>query len=351
MKYKIRSSAILIALVIGIVLSGILAGVVLLLNQYSQSSSQTREGKAAYRAALSGIEDGLLRFKYALAQGKIYSLYSQDKDLPILQNDRNSPDILYDLTFKMDSISIGDRLGSTRADVQRWKDDANEAIAQKAQPFLSDDTVDIDLTYLLNFSSNGLKSIKIYFSNPFVKDASGNYSRQPFLDLSPKPFSAVLVRLIDASKLGEEQLIFEKVNNNLATNEIQISDLSRCKSSGSFSSDVKRCHLQIRPQVAYYQSGVDRAANRFSGENIKPVAGENKYIFFKIAARDNWGRLITATDDKPGTLTIESIGKAGEARRKLQAKIDSSSGKYIGLFDFGIYCGDKCNMPSVHQVK
>lgn len=341
---KLKSSALIIALIVGIVLSGILVGVVLTLGQYSKSSGQAREGKVAYRAALSGIEDGLLRFKYALSQGNITSLYGTQRDLEILKNDVDSVDILYDLTFKMDSISVGTGLGGASAGVQNWKDNSQKAIAQKAWPVLSDEMVDIDLTYLLSTNPK-LGSIEVFYSNPFVKDEDGNYSQQPFQGISPKPISAVSVKLMDIANKGEEQLIFEKVNNNRATNKIQVANINKC--SGAIGGG--QCHLQIKPQVAYSENAVSKAANRLSGEGIDAAAGANKYIFFKIRARDVNGRLIQPTDDAPGTLTIESIGKAGEAVRTLQAKIDASSGNYIGLLDFGIYCGNKCNMPSVRR--
>lgn len=341
---KLKSSALIIALIVGIVLSGILVGVVLTLGQYSKSSGQAREGKIAYRAALSGIEDGLLRFKYALAQNDIKSLYGTQKDLEILKDDPNSVDILYDLTFKMDSISVGTGLGGANVDVQSWKDNSQKAIAQKAWPVLSDEMVDIDLTYLLN-NDPKLGSIDIFYSNPFVKDEDGDYSQLPFQGISPKPMSAVSVKLMDIANKGEEQMVFEKINNNRATNKIQVENLNKC--NGTVGGG--QCHLQIKPQVAFSENAVDKVADRLSGEGINAIAGANKYIFFKIRARDINGHLIKPTDDVPGTLTIESVGKAGEAVRKIQAKIDASSGKYIGLLDFGIYCGNKCNMPSVRR--
>jgi len=341
---KLKSSALIIALIVGIVLSGILVGVVLTLGQYSKSSGQAREGKIAYRAALSGVEDGLLRFKYALSQNKVSSLYGTQNNLVILKDDANSVDILYDLTFKMDSISVGTKLSGANVDIQNWKDDADNAIAQKAWPILSDEMIDIDLTYLLNIAPKKLGSVEIFYSNPFVKNANGEYTQNPFGNISPEPFSAVVVKLTNISNLGEEQMIFEKINNNRATNKIQVGNLAKCRGNA----DTKQCHLQIKPQIAYTENAVDRAANRLSGEAIEMVANANKYVFFKIRARDTSGNLVQPTDDKPGTLTVESVGKAGEAVRTIQAKIDAS-GKYIGLLDFGIYCGNKCNMPSVRR--
>ena len=341
---KLKSSALIIALIVGIVLSGILVGVVLTLGQYSKSSGQAREGKIAYRAALSGIEDGLLRFKYALSQSNVASLYGTQRDLEILKEDAYSVDILYDLTFKMDSISVGTGLGGASANVQDWKDNSEKAIAQKAWPVLSDEMIDIDLTYLLNTDPK-LGSVEIFYSNPFVKGEDGNYSQQPFQGISPKPMSAVSVKLMDIANKGEQQLIFEKVNNNRNIYRIQVENLNKCNGT----TGGGQCHLQIKPQVAFSENSVDRTANRLSGEGIDVAAGANKYIFFKIRAKDVNGRLIQSTDDAPGTLTIESVGKAGEAVRTLQAKIDASSGNYIGLLDFGIYCGNKCNMPSVRR--
>lgn len=346
MMKKLNSSALIIALIVGIVLSGTLVGVVLTLGQYSKSSGQAREGKIAYRAALSGVEDGLLRFKYALSQNKVSSLYGTQNDLEILKDDENSVDILYDLTFKMDSISVGTKLGGANVDIQNWKDNADNAIVQKAWPVLSDEMIDIDLTYLFNIAPKKLGSIEIFYSNPFVKNDDGKYTQGPFEGLSPKPFSAVAVKITNISNLGEEQMIFEKINNNRVTSKIQVGNIAECKGG----SNTKQCHLQIKPQIAYTENAVDRTANRLSGEGIEAVASANKYVFFKIRAKDTNGRLIESTDDNPGTFTVESVGKAGEAVRTIQAKIDAS-GKYIGLLDFGIYCGNKCNMPSVRRTE
>lgn len=41
-----------------------------------------------------------------------------------------------------------------------------------------------------------------------------------------------------------------------------------------------------------------------------------------------------------GYTYIESIGYFGQAKRKLQAKIDNQSGALIGIFDFTLYAGD-----------
>ncbi len=342
---KIKSSALMIALIVGIVLSGVLAGIVLTLGQYSKSSGQAREGKIAYRAALSGIEDGLMRMKYAFTQNKVYQLYGTYSDLEILSGDPNSVDILYDLSFRMDSISRGTKLDASNVDISHWRDNAHIAQQQEALPILSDETLDIDLTYLLNVSEDGLGSVEIFYSNPFVKTAEGQYTQTPFNGVSPKPFSAVSVKLLNLTNHGEEQMVFEKTNNNRSSYKIQLGNLSSCE--GGSGSSVKQCHLQIKPQIAFVENSVNQSANRLSGEGI---TGSDKYVFFKIRAKDKSGRLIAASDDIPGTLTIESIGKAGEAFRTLQAKVDTS-GKYIGLLDFGIYCGSKCNMPSIKRTE
>jgi len=341
---KINSSALMIALIVGIVLSGILVGTVLTLGQYSKSSGQAREGQAAYRAALSGVEDGLLRYKYALAVNKANELYGTATDLTILKNDSDSPDITYDLTFKMDSISVGTKLNQSNTGVNRWKNNASIALAEEAFPALSDEVIDIDLTYLANISENGLGSVEIFYSNPFVKQ-DGEYSQEPFQTMSPRPFAALAVKLVDLSNPGEGQIIFEKVNNNRATDNIQVEDISRCEGASSYGSGTKQCHLQIKPQIAFTANASDREAGRFSGEGMGTVS--DKYVFLKIRAKDETGKLIEATADNPGTLTIESTGKTGEAVRTVQAKVDASSGRYIGLLDFGIYCGSSCNMPSV----
>jgi hypothetical protein len=345
---KIRSSALMISLVVGIVLSGILVGIVLTIGQQTQSSAQARDGAIAYRAALSGIEDGLLRYKQAVSQGKMAELYGDSgNNIVIADGDENSPKISYDLSMRMDSISVGNELDGNKADVMNWYNDAQEALKQGALPLLSDDFIDLDLTYFINNSEIGLSTIEVFYSSPFVKQDDGTYSREPFygpvFDATyRRAFTAMNYKLIDLDEKGEEQVVSEKTNAYETMRGINISNsaLRFCKS----------CHLQIKPQVAFLQNTtIDQAANRLSGESIDEFAPSGKYVFIKIRAKDKDGNIIESTSDKPGTITIESVGHAGEAYRKLQAKIDASSGSYVGLLDFGIYCGERCNMPSVRR--
>lgn len=352
---KIKSSALMIALVIGTVLSGILVGIVLTVGQQIQSSAQARDGAIAYRAALSGVEDGLLRYKQALSQGKAAELYGDDSDnIVVDEGNENSPKISYDLSFRMDSISVGTKLGDNKADVMNWFNNADKALEQGAIPFLVDDVIDLDLNYFINNRDIGLTSVEVFYSLPFVKQEDGTYSRQPFYDLFPSvwrvPFSIVSAKLTDLNKKGEQQLLYEETNTFETMRSINVSLVSHsCESP--IGEVLKDCHIQIKPQVAYPDNPIDQAATRLSGEGINEFASSDKYIFMKIRAKDKDGRIIETTSDKPGTITIESVGYAGEAVRKLQAKIDASSGNYIGLLDFGIYCGAKCNMPSVRQPK
>ena len=334
---KIKSSALLISLILGVVLSGILVGIVLYVGQQAESSAQAREGSIAYRASLSGIDDGLLRYKSASSQGKVHELFSEKQNVILSEGDSEMVDINYDISFKMDSLSVGDNLGGN-AEILSWEDDADEAVDQGAIPLLSDNFIDIDLTYLAN--NGGIGSVMIFYSNPFYKNSEGDY------DLIPSnPLSAVNVKLLDISKKGEQQMIFEKTNNSSALNRIQVDQVDSC--TGAYSSGIptKNCHLQIKPQVAFVNNPVDEASNRLTGGGLVSIS--EKYIFFKIRATDSSGNIIEPTGDMPGNITLESVGYAGEAVRKLQAKIDAGSGNYVGLLDFGVYCGDKCEMPSV----
>jgi hypothetical protein len=337
MKIKIKASALMISMILGIVLSGILVGIVVAMSQHIKTSGQTRDDKIAYRAAVSGIEDGLLRYKYAYASNKESNAFRDATDFPteyIVTN--SSPTALkasYQLTIKMDSLTIGDNFAS-------WWNSFNpnpgtSNYDNQPQPFLVDDTVDINLSYLLK--EKGLQSIELQFSSPYQKSASAN-TYNPISGY----FSAVNYQLVDVRQTGEAQVVDNYTNTDSSNHTRVISNFSGCLGS------THECHLKIKPQVAKnYTASAYTSAGRLLGQGA-PSAG--KYIFFKIKALDSGNQLIPDNGNKPGVITIESIGIAGEAKHRLEARVDASTGKYLGLFDYGAYCGDKCSVPSSYAT-
>ena len=340
---KLKSSALLIAISLGIILSAVLTGAVLMIAQQTKSSGQDREGQMAYRAALSGIEDGLLRYKYARSQGKESLIFgdletNQAKQIMLPEND--SPAASYNLSVKMEAISVGSNLEDGNFD--EWQSTPNKAIAQNALPLLCDNTLDIDLSYLKNniAGDKKLKDLTIYFSKPFYF-IDGVYNSFTAVE-GKEVFSAVNYQLVDLTKTGEEQLLEEKTNNEASNHSLPIASttINSCASNSE-------CHLKIKPQAVV---GINNDFESFGRFNASGVATtKSKYIFFKIKALDSSDNVILPTADKPGAIIVEAVGKAGEAQRKLQAKIDASTGAYVGLADFGIFCGKNCQMPSASQ--
>lgn len=343
---KIKASALMIAMILGIVLSGILVGIVVAMSQHIKTSGQAREGKVAYRAALSGIEDGLLRYKYAYAANKESDAFRDaSTDAPTEYTVSGSPQnpsalkASYQLTIKMDSLAVGHDFATS------WWNSFSPNLGtsnydSQPMPLLVDDTVDANLSYLLK--KKGLKSIELQFSDPYQKTAN-TYNK--ILGY----FSAVNYQLINVRQTGEAQAVTNDTNFVPSAHTLTISDFSHCTSL------TNECHLKIKPQVAKpYTNPIYGDAKRLLGQGA-PSAG--KYIFFKIKALDGSGQLIPdngnkpgVITNKPGVITIESIGIAGEAKHRLEAKVDSSTGKYLGLFDYGAYCGDKCSAPTSYST-
>jgi hypothetical protein len=101
--------------------------------------------------------------------------------------------------------------------------------------------------------------------------------------------------------------------------------------------------LRIKPYAASLNSfaQTNSVTQRLDGVTEAQFA-TGKKIAYAIEARDRLENLLPESEYSPGTLIISSVGRAGQATRKIQAKIDLSSGKYLGLFDYGVFCGSSC---------
>jgi hypothetical protein len=336
---KLRSSALLVAMSVGIVLSGLVVGVALTTGEYFKLSGQSREGKVAYRAALSGIDDGLLRYKYASAEAKTSDLYNvKDEEITLINGDSS-----YKLSFVFDSIRVGSGTlfspGGSRSGL--WNDRSVASLKRLIQFGAKvanvDDVIDIDLSYFARLSQENDKIDKlyIYFTNPFI----GTPDSPVFLPA--RYFTALnyqLTDLTDVSTGGEDsQLIGEGTNDARDAWFIQVSDINQCMQSS------KSCHLRIKPYAASLNSfaQTNSVTQRLDGVTEAQFA-TGKKIAYAIEARDRLENLLPESEYSPGTLIISSVGRAGQATRKIQAKIDLSSGKYLGLFDYGVFCGSSC---------
>jgi len=329
---KLRSSALLVAMSVGIVLSGLVVGIALTMGEYFKLSGQSREGKAAYRAALSGIDDGLLRYKYASSAAKTGNLFNVQNEEVNLGTDFSS----YELSFKLDSIRVGDGslFSPSGTNFGLWQNRSAGSLKKltelRAKETNIDDVIDIDLSY--SARGDKISVINIYFTDPYIGAA--------FLPV--KYFTALnyqLTNVADISKGGEaSQLIDENTNDNSAVSFIPVDKINQCmKSSDS-------CHLRIKP-YAVSKKGSFAEANNVEGRLngvIEDKYKAGKKIVYAIEARDTKGNLLEQAQYSPGTLIISSVGRAGQATRKIEAKVDLSSGKYLGLFDYGVFCGSSC---------
>ncbi|MDH4358714.1 MAG: hypothetical protein OEV37_02055 [Candidatus Berkelbacteria bacterium] len=325
---KIKSSALLITLALGIVLSGIIIGVAATYSQFVKSSAQAREGKKSYRAALSGIEDGLLRYKYYLAgtqnPADLYDL----PDDPISLN----ADVSYRLSFKMDSITYGNAEFPAGFKIGTTSSTADIASRQAAIRQNVDDVIDIDLSYFTYLPEEEQpESLTIHFTPPCDPAYCTAATYRPLSGY----FTAMNYRLVDVKATNEDQMIYEETVNSSSLTSIAVhvnSLVVECRKTS------RNCHLRITPRVAK-NSLV--GAGRLEGMG---VASQGKRVFLAIEARTSGDQnpLIPSTGKRPGTITITSVGVARGAERKLEARVDSSSGRYIGLFDYGIYCGAEC---------
>lgn len=327
---KLKSSAIIIALVIGMIISIVMIGTSLLIGQRLQVTAQSRQGKLAYRAALSGIEDGLMLIKQSRAQNQLENIINKSlSGQTLIPQTSENRKIYYDLNILSGSISSFPEIYSSlsptalssflsRLGLDNAVSSIGETNIEKFSKLNADDLADIDIS-----SDFDISTLDIYFSKPHYYDA-----------LMGKPkyftgyFTPLSVKLIDASKEAEKQLVYEYTVENQTVSKVSIpvAKINLCKTAG-------KCKLKIKPQTA-------KKGTKFSGKNAETKS--SKYIYYALVARDSGNNLIGYDDTEPGVVTIESTGYAGQAARKLQARVDVASGAYLGIFDFGIYCGDKC---------
>lgn len=318
MKQKIKSSAILIALALGVAVSGLVVGISVAMSQFAKMSAQARDGKLAYRAAMSGIEDGLLRYRYAKANGEEEKLFPSTpfEEINLQERTNNATKMSYQIAFDTSAIVVGSGSEFTPASTYDWLNDSEHDNARRAT---LDNTIDINLKPV----QGKIDRISVYFTAPYQGSMT-----MPLTNY----FTALNVRVIDMNKTVEEQLVSEKTNLDTSQYVMQI-DLSKCNLSDA------ACHLRIRPQLSY-RTLLPNAINAHRVQGSGSTS-DKKFIFYAISTDPAIEP--APIDQNPGTITLTSIGKAGQAQRRIQATIDASSGNYLGLFDYGIYCGKECS--------
>jgi hypothetical protein len=316
---KIQGSAILIALAIGLLISGIVFALSASVSQRGQTADQARQGKQAYAAAASGIEDGLLRYKYAQSQNNINGLLSdlvtpEPVTFPNFSNLPNNQPVSYDLSIENQSLG---------APLETWP---NSSTFTEGTKLNADETIDLNLAKI-GTAENNLASITIYFSNPYFVSGSD-------ISAVPDAFSALNYQLFDARSAvaAEQQSLSQKTNTQVGVYYMTV-DLSACTTGSN-------CHLKIKSQVASKSQAFNPATKRLvgTGSNIS-----GKFVFYALKATFQNGTSAQTAGAKIGTIKITSVGKVGASARKLEATIDASNGAFLGLFDYGVYCGKECS--------
>ena len=326
MSRKLHSSALLIAMSIGIVLSGLVVGVALVMAQYSKLVAQSREGRAAYRAALSGTEDGLLRYKYAVSQNKTNSLFNIQNQ-KIMLDGSSFADSYYRLSFQTASIAT-----VKESEVVNWRKRWSGKNPNSGSILANvDNIVDIDLSYFSK--KTPIKTLKVYYTDPFTYSNSGAIKFLPTSYFTALNFQ--LLNVNDLTANGEAgQRIEEGINTDATHSFADVSKIGNCMNSND------SCHLRIKPLAVKRNAFARATLSRYDGTG--DLYPKGKMIYYAIAATDANNNPIEPTDDNPGTIIISSVGTVGQATRRLEAKIDASSGRYLGIFDYGVYCGTEC---------
>ena len=276
-----KSSAVLIALIVGAALTAILT--LSILNSQGAISSilKSNDEGIARSIARSSVEKGLLQYKVALENKKNDEVYLVSKE------DNSSEAIL---NIKMDSISYGQNFNASD-----WQDQAKLAEKQGALALKNSEDLNIDLGYAYKFSNQKNKptSIEIKFSNPFAR-------RNGLLERISAD-TVISYELTDTN--GSGKLISKGKSNSSESHLILVEGLSNCMSGGA------SCKLKI-------SSGLPESS---------------AIAFIKIQAKSSMG-VIEPSQDRPGTIVIDSVGSYGHAKVELKAKYDALGGKYLGIF-------------------
>ncbi|OQA52636.1 MAG: hypothetical protein BWY43_00425 [candidate division WS2 bacterium ADurb.Bin280] len=328
---KIKSSAIIMALIVGIIITIIATSAALIVSSRLQITAQSRQGKQAYRAAVSGIEDALMLIKQARLTGNLSSVTDFSKNK--VEIAKETPDrrrATYDLQISSDLVSSfpssfqalsSADLYSKLTQLNYSNAASSSGFGEKIEEFSK---INIDNYYDIDITHADVSSMNIYFSKPHYRGTAG---KPKYLNNS---ITALNLKLISEDKNGEGQLVYEETTDKYDNKaEVLSAKINLCKRSGA------TCKLRIRPQAT-------------SASNINPkysgigASTPGKYIYFAVVSRNSIGGLVGYEEENPGIVKIQSIGYVGEAVRKLEAKVDLTSGQYLGLFDFGVYCGEKC---------
>jgi len=287
---KLKGSAILVSLLLGLFLAIILISVMLSSNSLIAKMLDISAQNQAYFAAFSGIEDGKVWYeKNKENEQELFKL--NEREEVFKSNGRKA---YYNVLFEMSSLSFGENFNSSA-----WYENSQKAISDNALQVKSGEELRVDLTYL--FSKPALQrptKITIYFSDPFFQNQQG------FLEENA-----------NSSATSNVGYTLQKNGEDVSSQDAS-SGQEHQLSVNSFPECIKEnCVLNIRFNT--------------SDEN-------SKYFFLKVKAQSA-NRIISPTRDIPGTIYLKSTGYFGLGKVELVQKI-SSDGEFLSLEKNGVYC-------------
>lgn len=259
-----------------------------------RSNRLASDGKVAYYAAEAGIEDGLARY-------------------------RNNPDIILETTDHKPKgpFYLNPDEGTLRANYQLriWRNEPPETgdVLNSSTYLKKDEIRQLDVSNLAG------QSITLYWTRPLYD------IRNTPLDTND-----------DKTKSGNQTILqWQLINGNSTSPNTQV-----IKEGGNGAS--------IADRRGPFLAKLDDTISIPAGNNLKlklhayvvhdGSTGDNgaivKYLF-KDAGIDPNSSLTIDT----GFTTIEAIGNFGDTTRKVQVKIDNTTRRAIGLFDYSLFIG------------
>ncbi|MFH1855316.1 MAG: hypothetical protein ABH810_02850 [bacterium] len=291
---KLKGSAILVSLLLGLFLSIILISVMLSSNsKISKMLTSSAQGQA-YFAAFSGIEDGKVLYEKNKEDKK--NLFELNEREEVFES--NGRKAYYNILFEMSSLSFGKNFNSSA-----WYGNSQKAISDDALQVEGDGELKVDLTYL--FSKPALfrpTKITIYFSDPFSQNQQG------FLEENA-----------NSSAASGVSYSLQKNGGDVSSQDVSSSQVHQLSVNSIAECIKESCVLNIRFNT--------------SNEN-------SKYFFVKIKAQSA-SRIILPTRDIPGTIYLKSTGYFSLGKVELIQKINSD-GEFLSLEKNGVYCDLSC---------
>jgi len=276
---RLKSSAVLIALLMGALLTALLSLTVISTNQTVSKIFSSQDRPVAISAANSGLEIGMEKYNKSIEQGHA-DFKPSGGELFKVGNKRAG----YKTNLKMNSLTYGREF--TKSD---WLNSPKIARDQQAFLMKANQEINIDLDYLFKYADKPNR-IDLRFSNFFKEQGET-------LAVSNNKLKADYA-LVD--KANRDKVISSETTQSLGET-LSVKSLSFCSEMNS------KCTLKIK-------------AGGQSGE----------WVFLKIQARSIKG-VIPSTNNPPGTLEVSSTGTFGRSEVMIDKKFSGLGGELLGI--------------------